>query len=343
VFLDAKRIKSTAFFLVKCGIAAALVIWLVRTGKLDFKALAAVRLGWAIVAVFVLQLLMLTLPLVRWFVIARSQKLELSLAKSFHIGFMGYFASLLLPSSLGMDGLRVLYLCRNNKGREHAAVSTVIVDRIIGAFGLLVLGTAFGVVLLWQNSSNVVLQRIVLFLAGVLVSSVVLLAVLFHPRAKIWVRPFYKWKVLGTFMDALGEYRHQKAALAKSLALSWGGHLSTCVAAYLAFRILGMPAPLLTVFAIIPMVNLSGIIPLTPLGLGVADSVAVALCSLVQIQGGAEVIMLLRGVACIWLILAGTAYLFPIEFRPRPGIAGESQPNNQQENAATFPSVKTES
>jgi uncharacterized protein (TIRG00374 family) len=305
-----KRLKSAALFTVKGLIATGLVIWLVKSGKLDFRTLAEVRLGWSLLLVFGAQTLMLALPLMRWFVLVRAQTLELTLGRALQVGMIGYFASLFLPSSIGADGLRVMYLCRQNKGREHAVVSTVIADRLLGTLGLIVIGAVFGA-LLYGRLGNIVLGRIVLFLVGMLGMCLVALALLSWSRVRVLTRPFCRWKMVGNLMDALAEYRHRRAVMGWALVLSLAGHLSSLTAAYLAFQTLGNPASPQCVFAIMPLVNLSGIVPLTPMGLGVADSAAVALFSLVGVSGGAEVTMLLRAATVTLSAFGSVAYLLP--------------------------------
>lgn len=305
------RGKALTIVLVKLLIAAGLVGWLVHSGKLDFSRLLTVQFGWGLALLVGCQALMLMLPLARWFVLARAHQLRLSFAQSLRIGLIGYFVSLFLPTSLGLDGLRMVYLCRYNKGREHAAVSTVVVDRVLGTFGLVVVGVVFGAALAAQ-SGNEVLTRITLFLAAMLGGAVGGLALLWTRAASGALRRLYRWKLAANFLEALAEYRRQPKAVAAALGLSWVGHLSSFTAAYLAFQAMGMTAPLLTVLAMMPLVNLSGIIPLTPLGLGVADSVAVALFSLAGVEkGGAEVTMLLRAATVMLSVCGSVAYLLP--------------------------------
>jgi uncharacterized membrane protein YbhN (UPF0104 family) len=305
-----RRLKSVAIFAVKAGIATGLLIWLVRSGKLDFRALAQLQVGLPLAMILFCQALMLAFPFVRWLMLSRAQDLKLSFAEAFRVGMIGYFASLFVPSSIGIDGIRIAYLCRHNKGREHAAVSTVIVDRVVGTLGLVISGVVFGGLLFWQQG-NVVLGRAVLFLGLGLGVCLLVVSLLMWTGVGRLMRPVYRWKMVGKLLEALAEYRQRRAALGWALGLSLAGHCSAFTAAFLAFLALGKPAPLLCVFAIIPLVNLSGIIPLAPMGLGVADSVAVALFSLVNVSGGAEVTMLLRGATVVLSACGGIAFVLP--------------------------------
>jgi hypothetical protein len=70
------------------------------------------------------------------------------------------------------------------------------------------------------------------------------------------------------------------------------------------------------VLMVMPLVFLSGIIPLTPLGIGVTDSVAVALFAAAGIRGAAETTTLIRGVLVAISALCAPAYLVPVERPP---------------------------
>lgn len=62
--------------------------------------------------VAVLQIPMLLGPLFRWYLLAKAQSLDIELRESIHIGLIGYFASIFVPSGLGLDGSRAVYALR---------------------------------------------------------------------------------------------------------------------------------------------------------------------------------------------------------------------------------------
>ena len=123
------------------------------------------------------------------------------------------------------------------------------------------------------------------------------------------------WQVVHDGIRAMRVYRRMKGVLAQALLITMLGHFSSCLAAYCAFDCLGKNAALLPVLAITPLVNLSFVLPVAPLGLGVADSVAAMLYPQIGIAGGAAVTMLQRCVTALLSAMCCLAFFLPRQSR----------------------------
>ena len=180
------------------------------------------------------------------------------------------------------------------------------------------LAAAFGGALLGHGIWASVAQRYVVIAAS-LSALILLAAVALSSRA---VRAFWHarvWTPAAKFLDAAATYRHHPWSTMGAIALAVLGHSSSIAAAYCCFVAIGEPAEVLKVCAISPIVSFSRFVALTPMGIGVIDVVADTLYSAVQIDGGAEVIIILRVITLLLAGAFGLAYLIPVPSGVFPG------------------------
>jgi len=79
----------------------------------------------------------------RWYLILKVFKFDISLYKVFKITYIGNFFNNLLLGGYGGDALRVHYICKASDKKKLTLFATVLIDRIIGAFGLFLVGFFF--------------------------------------------------------------------------------------------------------------------------------------------------------------------------------------------------------
>lgn len=308
-----KKHRNILTILIKWVVALILIYILFQSGRLDYNYLLQTRIGWPLVGILIGQGLMLIVPLVRWYLLVRSRDFKLGFGKAIRIGFMGYFTMLYIPAGLGIEGIRILYLSRENKGRGQDALSTVIMDRILGLIALLILSVFFGAILLWLKSDPLI-NKMLLISTSFLGFLIAILALLFNAQVfKIlhssWLR---KW--FGEIIQAMHVYRYNKTTLILGLLLSLIGHMGNFLSAYFALISMDFPVLFIGLLTVTPLITLSQAIPLTPLGLGVTDGMASILYPVVGLQGGAEVIMLLRVIGVFIFTFCGLSFFQPRRF-----------------------------
>ena len=77
----------------------------------------------------------LPITFVRWWVLVRAQDLPFTLGNAFRLGTIGLFFNSFLPGSVGGDLAKAAGMVRE-QSRRTVAVATVIMDRLIGLWGL---------------------------------------------------------------------------------------------------------------------------------------------------------------------------------------------------------------
>lgn len=277
---------------LRLALAAALVIWLVRSGRLEFSMLLGLRPGWALLGVVVGLALGLLLTMWRWLVLVRAQGFALPAGAAWQIGLIGVFANTFLPAGLGIEGAKLYYVAPVAKGNMGRLLSSMVIDRLLGMMVLLGLAALFAGRLLTHLADGLG-WRILGWSGAALLAVVGGLFV----ASKLGRLP--GGQQLAVLSRAIAAYRHQPRVLAVALLLSVAGHLSVLGGALCAFHALGVEAGPGPVLAVAPLVNLAASIPTTPMALGVSDSVAAVLYPQVGLAGGAEAVMLARGVTLL--------------------------------------------
>lgn len=123
-------------FFIRLGISAA-ILWTVLR-FVDFDRL--IELFWNLnysylAGAFVLTVVIRMMMTLRWHMLLRSQGVTISWTRLLQIIMMTHSIGVLIPSSLGMDGLKALALSKET-GKSADAISSVIVDRISGLVAL---------------------------------------------------------------------------------------------------------------------------------------------------------------------------------------------------------------
>lgn len=292
-----ERRRGTLIFVGKCVVGALLVGWLVRSGRLDFGLLAGVKAGWSLVGVFLCQAAMIACQAMRWHLLSRAQKLAFTPAQTILMSLRGQFAGVWTPSNLGMDGVRLLHATRLYPGRAQASLVALIIDRVVGVLMLLVLMFASLFFVEWRAE-----QQAMFTAARWIALSIIVAALIAAVVWKAWSRrSSLSDNFAGRIVMAMQAYHEQPKVLWGACGWALLTHICNALSFWFGFDALGIPAALPTVLMVMPAVILSFILPLTPLGLGVADVVAQVLFEAAGIAGGSAATMLLRAT---WLLLS---------------------------------------
>lgn len=124
--------KKKSLNILKVVISFALVYWLIQ--KLDwglvFDELARIKIGYVVLFI-ALQLVAIGLSSKKWQVIAGFQDIHFTVWEGFQTYLTGTFINNFLPSTIGGDIYRSLWLVGRG-ARKGRAFSTVIFDRFLG-------------------------------------------------------------------------------------------------------------------------------------------------------------------------------------------------------------------
>ncbi|OWK36960.1 lysylphosphatidylglycerol synthase transmembrane domain-containing protein [Fimbriiglobus ruber] len=167
----------------------------------------------------------------RWYILVHALGLPFSARGAVRLGLVGYYYNSFLPGSVGGDLVKAFFIAKDQPGRRAAAVATVMADRVIGLYGLILFVAVVGG---WcwftgnqQILANEYLQYIIRVCAGiVVVMTVGYIALGFLPtaRADRFAGRLHKIPKLGHHLAevwyAVWTYRQRPGAVLLALALS---------------------------------------------------------------------------------------------------------------------------
>ncbi len=251
---------------------------------LPFAAAAAILLGSVL------------LTFVRWYLLVRAQGLPFTLRQAVRLGLVGYYFNTYLPGSVGGDVIKAVFITRE-QSRRTVAVATVIIDRVVGLWGLCwlvaLLGAGFWAIGALEGPFRARLESITLTswaIVGVSILVWGLLGLLPERRAQRFSQRLENMRMRGVghaaaeLWRAFWMYRVKWASIGVALVLSLVGHVGFVCTFYCAARTLHTAdqiPTLATHFLIVPigLAAQAGII--TPGGVGGGELIFGGLYALV--------------------------------------------------------------
>lgn len=127
---------------VKVGFSTVLVGFLAWRAYNDesFQDLAAKPKNWPLLlSALPICLLAVTVTILRWHLLVRTLGLAFTVRDTLRAGFLGYAFNLIPVGLVAGDSVKAVMLIQKNPLRKTEAVASVLVDRVIGLYGLLLL------------------------------------------------------------------------------------------------------------------------------------------------------------------------------------------------------------
>jgi uncharacterized protein (TIRG00374 family) len=260
------------WLLIKTAISLgliAVVLW-----KLDFATVweksrqVSLALVLAIVLMFVVQTYFAAW---RWWVILKHHYLEIRLWATVRICLIGAFFNQLLPSSIGGDLARAWYVYRNGNSKRMAVI-TVLSDRICGMIAIVALAIISFPVLVHFSVGNRALIMVGIVVMG---ASSALIAAFWLDRLPAWAQRWTFIRHLGSLSEASRALSVDRRAILPLLGLSFLIHAITILAVLL---LLGAVVPHLNLVlcaALVPVIMLMSMVPVSIAGWGVREGVMI--------------------------------------------------------------------
>ena len=138
------RSRKTLFLVAK--ITAPVVIFGLLFQRIQeakgFERLLNEPKDWAFLALAQgLVLLAFSLSYVRWYLLVRGLDLGFHLRDAFRLGTLGFMLNQVSPGSVGGDLLKAVFIAREQPEKRTEAIATVLVDRVIGLYAMLLIAS----------------------------------------------------------------------------------------------------------------------------------------------------------------------------------------------------------
>ena len=268
-----KTLANTAKAAISIGIVALLLAKVPIASILG--QLAHTDLLWVVVA-FATNFASVSILAWRWKVLLGDSDVRTSHLLGWSL--VGIGAGLFLPSSAASDGIKAVLYGRSAKNLGRSVLSTAI-GRIFGAVAV-VLHVVAGI-LLWPAARELFsLQRLLLQIAAGLAFLVLVVAAFPWLRRKVGephegMNPWESRMLRG--FQYVDETRTDRSRLAVALACSVAAQSLAFVCVWALFRAVHAPIALGPIFALMPIVILGSLAPVSIGGIGVREGVMIGL------------------------------------------------------------------
>ena len=257
---------------------------------------------------------------VRWRMILHAQGLMLGFWRTGSIFLIGHFFNAFMLGATGGDVVKALYAAHETHHKKAEAVSTVLVDRLIGLMGLLLLALAMMALFAGRVMADERLrwfaQVTALLVAGTVGVTVAMIWPGWTRRMPglwQWTNRLPKIDVLRRMLDAYRKVATKPDLLFKTIFLSLAVHILViigilCVARGLDIHTVnGLPDYLLC----LPVINTVSAMPISISGLGVREAMYAEMFRPVGVPESQAVALSLLGflVGTAWSVVGGFFFL----------------------------------
>ncbi len=279
--------------ILRIGVAVLALSWVVYKGAKDPENLKAAFLELNLLTVIAAILLFMLTNIVvgcRWYLLLRAQHIRVRLGPCIRIHFLGMFYNNILISSVGGDLLRALYITKHTHKRLEAALS-VLVDRIVGLFTLVLMAVSFYVLYPVEGEAGdpgfpvdidiagKLLRYRWMFVAVGVIAAAGVAGVIIHPAGRKKLHLAYA-KVTSGFERvflAIRLYCKKPFTMLSAIGLTFIAQSLPILGFVLIGRSMGLEVPIKYYFVIFPISWVIGALPISVGGLGVVEATIIVL------------------------------------------------------------------
>lgn len=222
-------------------------------------------------------LVALCVSFIRWMWIVRGVGIDLSVTDAIRLGFIGQILGMVSPGSVGGDLFKAIAVARQKRQSGAAALASVLVDRAIGLYGLVVLSTVSLALMpadkITPLLSGIRTAGIALCIAGALGLAIAILG----GRPFDWIeqiakRTPYIGTTLRRLVNSLRVFERRPWLVLLVMAMSLVVHTGLACSFYMiSAGLYRNPPTFLEHLQVVPSGMVAGALPIAPAGLGVQE------------------------------------------------------------------------
>lgn len=257
---------------------------------------------------------------IRWQWVLRVQGLNLSFWRVTSIVYIGMFFNTFMLGSTGGDVIKAWYVAHETHHKKAESVATVLVDRVIGLFGLFVIALVMMGIYHQRVFDDVRLRTFAIVTLGGVVATVAGILVTFWRgfadkfgglRARLQRLPRYE--TLRRLVEACRVYTTHPVVLGKTLLLTLGVHGLSMLSIVFIARGMGIVTKngIIDYFLYLPIINSITAIPISISGFGVRELMYAEMLGEVGVSESQAVALSLLGylAGLFWSMLGSFFYL----------------------------------
>ncbi len=293
-----KGVKKFLSGLLRTGVGIALVVYLWRSGAINWTAMAGLLTHWGIGLVAIL-LLFVDAALLGWRlrVLLDPRGFHLPMMSAFRLTMIGIFFNSCLPGATGGDLVKIYYAAEGNPGRRIEVGTIIILDRLTGMFALMLLPLMLAPLFPGLLARSPALRAVMWLAGGIATGTIVVAGACFSELVRKsapvdWaIRKLPLGKYLGIMYDTVHAYREHPSPLFAAVGISLLAHVAASSVAMLSSLATHPDEFAWKMCVVIPIGFAINVLPVTPGGLGVGEAAFDKLFALAGLTGGAEAIL----------------------------------------------------
>ena len=310
--------KKLLIMLLKMLLVGSILVYLVQSGRLNFEKLMLFKDAPEILAMMIGVLVLVVVPMAtfRWWLLLRAIGVQVKPKQIFILTWIGNFFNTTLPGAVTGDVVKGYYVIKaqQEEGRTRAFM-TLLIDRFVGLFGLIVMAFLalvlnLELILSQERLHSLAWMITVLFGGTVVFYTIALFS--FKEGRDPFIRLFQRLpakKISLKVYSAFKSYQHQKTTLLLTLLLAIGIHTLIALLFFQVAQLMGIEEmELATQFFLMPIGLITVAIPLAPGGIGIGHAAFESLYQLAGFSGGADIFNLFIIVQLGVFLLGGIPY-----------------------------------
>lgn len=275
--------KKTLLFGLKVIVSVGLVIWLVE--RVDWPVVGARLYDVSVPLLFLyifLQLLGNIISSRKWQIIASFKGLHFSVRDGFFTYLTGAFINNFLPSTIGGDAYRSIWLAQRTEAKA-ASLSTVVFDRFIGLWTAALLALCFSPILFPLIETSVPLSLTLIVLVAFFVVDLIITYAYCQPWFLRFIAaiPFQKLRRL---FEEIIFYTKKHIWWRTSLWSAAFMFVGVALSNFTLFHALGSSIGLLAFLSVIFLVTIISAVPLSINNIGIKEWAYITFFSLVGVS-----------------------------------------------------------
>lgn len=266
--------KATVVFFLKLSVSSGLIIYLIWLvdWKRVLKILVEADKGFLLIVPLLL-FIRLGFAVLRWRVILADSRVLLPFWHAYTSYLVGAFYNIMFPGVTGGDVMRIGRCIRHTQCQPGTATASVLIERMSGIFALMFIALGTYIVFPTTLSSLLVAETQSAVKIGAAAAIVVLVGLTSGRRRWLQWLPEQDGKGIGGFflsgMRAFGMLRNPKLVLVLLLSVLF--QTMDIVIIFLLSQMIHLTVPLAVFFAVVPLVYLAIMFPISLGGLGVRE------------------------------------------------------------------------
>ena len=260
----------------------------------------------------------LALGVARWRLALRVQGLNLGWSRAVEISLVAHFFNSVLLGSNGGDVMKAWYAARETHHKKTEAVLSVVVDRMIGLWAMLLFACAMMLLNLRLMLDNERLRLLAIIIFAMMLAGSVVLGTAFWggisrrwSGARAWLRRLPKGAWLENTLDSCRLFGRTPHFVSRSLSVSMLLN-AACVAQFIVIAHgMNLSVSPALMFVAVPVVICISALPITPNGLGVRENLFVQMLAVIGVDPTSALSLSLLAYAgsLCWSLVGGVVYL----------------------------------